>query len=548
MLSAAKIPLFFWAEAIATTCFTQNCSLVIPRHEKTPYHIINGRKPSLKFFHIFGSLCYIVRDGENHDKMKEKGDACIFVGYSTQSKGYKVYNKKTRVIVETIHVNFDELPLMASYHVSYDPALQCPTTALEQVSLSPDPQSQANVPLADETITTSLNELDMFFSPITPVHEEGESSSNYVDPSNIHTFYQRHPFNHHWTRDHPLEQVIGNPSQPVKTRRQLETDGKMCMFALTLWKNKRDEENTIIRNKARLVAKGYNQKEGFDFKESFSPVARLEAVRLFIAYTANKSFPIYQMGVKIAFLNGPLKEEHDMTSCDSIGTPMATKPLDADLIGTPVDQTKYSSMVGALMYLTASRPNIVHETRYCTRYQARPTENHLKEVKRIFRYLKNTIHIGLWYPKDTGFELTTFSDSDHAGCLDTCKSTSDGIQFLGGDKLVSWLSKKQECTSMSIVEAEYVSLSACCTKVLWMKTQLTDYGFHFEKIPMYCDSKAAISISCNPVQHSRMKHIDVISLYQGTALSEDRFKYLVRRLGMRCLTPAELEAVANETA
>nr|GFB95592.1 retrovirus-related Pol polyprotein from transposon TNT 1-94 [Tanacetum cinerariifolium] len=109
------------AEAIATTCFTQNRSLVIPRHEKTPYHIFNDQKPSVKFFHIFGSLCYIVRDGKNLDKMKGKGDACIFVGYSTQSRAYRVFNKRTRVIVETIHVNFDELPQTASDHVSSDP-------------------------------------------------------------------------------------------------------------------------------------------------------------------------------------------------------------------------------------------------------------------------------------------------------------------------------------------------------------------------------------------------------------------------------------------
>nr|GEZ88994.1 retrovirus-related Pol polyprotein from transposon TNT 1-94 [Tanacetum cinerariifolium] len=113
MLSAAKVPLFFWAEAIATACFTQNCSLVIPRHEKTPYHIINDRKSSVKFFHIFGSVCYIVRDGENLDKMKEKGDKCIFMGYSNQSRAYRVFNKRTRVIMESIHVNFDELPQMA---------------------------------------------------------------------------------------------------------------------------------------------------------------------------------------------------------------------------------------------------------------------------------------------------------------------------------------------------------------------------------------------------------------------------------------------------
>ncbi|GJZ96943.1 retrovirus-related pol polyprotein from transposon TNT 1-94, partial [Tanacetum coccineum] len=163
MLSAAKVPLYFWAEAIATTCFTQNHSLVIPQHEKTPYHIINSRKPSVKFFHIFGSLCYIVRDGENLDKMKEKGDACIFVGYSTQSRAYRVYNKRTKVIVKTIHVNFDKLPQMASDHVSSDPVPQCPTTALEHDSLSPGPQSQENVPQATKTVTTP-NELDLLFS------------------------------------------------------------------------------------------------------------------------------------------------------------------------------------------------------------------------------------------------------------------------------------------------------------------------------------------------------------------------------------------------
>ncbi|GKD14669.1 retrovirus-related pol polyprotein from transposon TNT 1-94 [Tanacetum coccineum] len=128
MLSAAKFPLFFWDEAIATACFTQNCSLVIPQHEKTPYHIINARKPSIKFFHIFGSLCYIVTDGEKLDKMKEKGDACIFIGYSTQLKSYRVFNKRTRMIVESIHVNFDELPQMTSVHNSSGLDPQCQMT------------------------------------------------------------------------------------------------------------------------------------------------------------------------------------------------------------------------------------------------------------------------------------------------------------------------------------------------------------------------------------------------------------------------------------
>nr|GFA28396.1 retrovirus-related Pol polyprotein from transposon TNT 1-94 [Tanacetum cinerariifolium] len=143
MLSAAKVPIFFWAEAIATACFTQNRSLVIPRHEKTPYHIINDRKPSVKFFYIFGSVCYIVRDGENLDKMKEKCDECIFVGYSTQSRAYRVYNKRTRVIMESIHVNFDELPHMASVQNSSDPAPTRQKMASAHISSDPGPTRQS---------------------------------------------------------------------------------------------------------------------------------------------------------------------------------------------------------------------------------------------------------------------------------------------------------------------------------------------------------------------------------------------------------------------
>nr|GFB82991.1 hypothetical protein [Tanacetum cinerariifolium] len=361
--------------------------------------------------------------------MKEKGDECIFVGYSNQSRAYRVFNKRTRVIMESIHVNFDELPQMALDQLSSDRAPECQTMALNHDSLSLANKRQANVPQADRTVKMS-NELDLLFSPMfdellngsskvvskssavsavdapnqhqhhttslnihttpdptcqvptlaptvisseninqaemyagndqvaddefinifsTPVQDQRDTSSRHVDSSNMHTFYQRYPSEHRWTKDHPLEQVIGNPSQSVRTRRQLSSDAAMCMFPLTvsrtepknikeamadsawiesmqeelhqfdrldvwklvdrplytkvinlkwLWKNKRDEENTVIRNKSRLVAKGYAQKEGVDFEESFAPVARLEAVRLFIAYAAHKSFTIYQMDVK----------------------------------------------------------------------------------------------------------------------------------------------------------------------------------------------------------------------------------------------------------
>nr|GEU45004.1 retrovirus-related Pol polyprotein from transposon TNT 1-94 [Tanacetum cinerariifolium] len=566
ILSAANVPLFFWAKEIATSCFTQNRSLVIPQHEKTPYHIINDRKPSVKFFHIFSSLCYIVRDGENLDKIKEKD------------------------------------------HVNSDPEPECQGMALEHVSLSPGTQfpphaptvaSNENMNQAEMVEEYAQVENDEFINIFcTPVQDQRETSSRHVDSSNMHTFYQHHPSEHRWTKDHPLEQVIGNPSQSIRTRRQLESDGKMCMFALTmsrtepknikeamadsawiesmqkelhqfdqfdvwelvdrplcknvinmkwLWKNKRDEENTMDVKTAflydSLKEEVYvNQPDGFVDPYHPDKVYRLkkalyglkqaprawydELSNFLVSKGFSKGVQIHQSPRGIFINQAKYAQEilikHGMTSCDSVCTPMATKHLDSDLSGTPIDQTKYRSMVGALMYLTSSRPYIMHATCYCARYQAKPTEKHLTAVKRIFRYLKDIIHMGLWYPKDNGFELTNFSDSDH------------------------------ECTSMSSVKAEYVSLFASCAQVLWMRTQLTDYGFHFGKIPMYCDSKAAIAISCNPVQHSRSKHIDVrydflkekvekgiVELffvrteYQladmfTKALPEERFKYLVR--------------------
>ncbi|GKC21520.1 retrovirus-related pol polyprotein from transposon TNT 1-94 [Tanacetum coccineum] len=286
---------------------------------------------------------------------------------------------------------------------------------------------------------------------------------------------------------------------PVQTRRQLATDPEMCMFALTvsivepknikeamadsawieamqdelhqfdrlkvwelvdkpfgkmiiklkwLWKNKKDEDQTVIRNKARLVAKGYAQEEGIDFEESFAPVARLEAVRIFVAHAAHKSFPIYQMDVKTAFLNGPLKEEVYVAQPEG--------------------------------FIDPDHPEKV--------YLLRKALYGLKQAPRA------------WYDELSNFLMSkgfskAFSDVEHAECIDTRKSTSGGIQFLG-DKLVSKMSKKQYCTTISSTEAQYVALSASCAQVMWMRTQLKVYGFNYNKILLYYVSQSAIAISC----------------------------------------------------
>ena len=170
--------------------------------------------------------------------------------------------------------------------------------------------------------------------------------------------------------------------------------------------------------------------------------------------------------------------------------------------------SSYQGMIGSLLYLTASRPNIMFSTCLCARFQADPKESHLIVVKRIFRYLKGTPNLGIWYPKDTRFNLVGYTDSDFAGCKIDRKSTSRSCQFLGR-RLVSWYSKKQHSISTSTAEAEYIAAGSCCAQILWMRNQLQDYGLMLNKIPILCDNTSDITIYNNHVHHSRMKHIDI---------------------------------------
>nr|GFA40095.1 retrovirus-related Pol polyprotein from transposon TNT 1-94 [Tanacetum cinerariifolium] len=383
-------------------------------------------------------------------KLGAKGDIGFFIGYSADSCAYRIYNQRKKKIMETMNVSFDKLSAMAFEQRSSKPGLQ---------SMTSGHINTARIPTNSSSHATNI--------PIT------SQDVNELNPN---------------AKDHRLEQVIGEPSRPVLTRNQLRSDGDMCMYALTfkrldvwvlvpasdnispltlkwLFKNKHDEEQTVIRNKSHLVVKGYRQEEGIDFEESFAPVSRMEAIRIFLAYATHKSFTVFQINVKTAFLHGSLKEDvyvcqpegfidvdhpshvyklkkalyglkqaprawytqlfsdlmksrfemsimgemrfflglqvnqspcgifinqskyvleilnkYGMESCDHTGTPMEIKDkLDLDQNGTPIDATKYRSMIGALMYLTSSRPDIVHATCLCARYQAKPIEKHLKE-------------------------------------------------------------------------------------------------------------------------------------------------------------------------
>nr|GEU38383.1 hypothetical protein [Tanacetum cinerariifolium] len=238
--------------------------------------------------------------------------------------------------------------------------------------------------------------------------EPTSTASSSKDVSSAKSTYVTQTLHHHrkWSKDHPLDNVIGNPSRLVSTRKQLAINA-LC-----------------------------------------------------------KNMTIYQTDVKTAFLNGELKEEV-MDSFDPVDTLMVDRlKLDEDPLRIPIHQTRFRSMVGSLMYLTASRPNLVFAVCMCARYQASPTKNHLEALKRVFWYLKGTISCRLWYLKDTAMGLTTYVDVDHAA-----------VKTYG--------------------------------EILWMRSQLTDYGFAFNKIPLYCDNRSAITLCCNNVQHSISKHIDI---------------------------------------
>ncbi|KAJ9565617.1 hypothetical protein OSB04_001583 [Centaurea solstitialis] len=810
MLAESQLPQYLWAEAVNTACYTQNRSIIHRRFVQTRYHILFGRIPSVGHFRMFGCKCFVLNETENRGKFGPKSDELVFVGYSKSSIAYRVLNRQTRIVTESINVHFDPITEL-SYDISsssvtnvvvnadstsqrpsgssassnasyldflfqsvYDDFSNTSTsstgTALDLLSLPSSSNSELssstqNEPDLSEAIETQYSDtlpLAMPDSPSTSiqatsdVQEIPSSSSNetpvtipsdipsepsttasvdIIEPTSVN---DQTPLPHtvKWTRSHPIELIIGDPTSTVKTRAATANECNFSVFltdteptrvsdalqdsdwvtamqeelnqfsALKVWrlvkrpldksiidtkwlfKNKKDEHGTIVRNKARLVAKGYRQQEGIDYDQTFAPVARLEAIRMFLAYAAYKDFTVFQMDVKTAFLYGHLKEEvyvsqpegfvdpdhpdyvyvldkalyglkqaprawyeelstyllskgfkkgsvdstlfimkegdhivviqvyvddiifgstskelckkfetimtqefkmsmmgeinfflglqvkqfpdgifinqskyifdllkkYDMSSCNFIGTPMATgNKIGPDHEGKDVDLRTYRGMVGSLMYLTAIRPDIMFATCVCARYQAKPKESHLAAVKRIFRYLKGTPYYGLWYPKGLGFELQAYSDADYGGCNMDRKSTSGHIQLLG-NKLVSWASKKQQCVSTSTTESEYVAAASCCSQVLWMQTQLRDYGFVYKKIPIYCDSKSAIAISANPVQHSKTKHIDIryhflkdnvekenIELYFVNteyqladlftkALDEKRFKFLISRL------------------
>ncbi|GJS82373.1 retrovirus-related pol polyprotein from transposon TNT 1-94 [Tanacetum coccineum] len=518
----------------------------------------------------------------NLGKLQPKVDIGIFIGYAPTKKAFRIYNRRTRQIIETIHVDFDELTAMASEHSSLEPALHemTPTTIIAapepaastgspfSTTVDQDAPSPSNSQTSPETqspiisidVEEENHDLDVahinndpFFGIPIP-ENDSESSSSDVIPTVVHTAAPNSEHVNKWTKDHP------KTTSSVNLKHLL--DAIRMFLAFAAHKNmivyQMDVKTTFLNGMLRKEVY-VSQLDGFvdqdnpnhEFsKGNLDPTLFIrrqgkdillvqiyvddiifasttpELCDQFLKIMCSK-FKMSMMG-KISFFLGlhisqspkgiflnqskyALKslKKYGMESSDPMDTPMVGKSkLDKDPQGKAIDPTHYHGMVGTLMYLTTSRPDLTFDVCMCARYQAKPTEKHLHVIKRIFKYLKGTVNRGLWYPKDSSIALIAYADADHAGCQDTRRSTSGSMQLLG-DRLVSWSSKRQKSVSISSTKVEYIALSGCCAQVLWMRSQLTDYGLRFNKIPMYCDNKSAIALCCNNVRHSRSKHIDI---------------------------------------
>ena len=684
MLDEYKTPRHFWIEAIYTACHIINRVYLHKFFKKTAYELLTDKKPNVSYFKVFGAKCWI-RDPHHNAKFAPKAHEGFMLGYGKDSHTYRVFNNVLHRVVETVDVRFDETNGSQREH-------------LPSVIDEPAPEETIKFKATEDVIPTEESAEEFI-----PEHEERranapeEIAEENGAEENADQIPRRQPTHPRVAKEVQVEKIIDDIEVPVPLTRSkashlsnfcghyafvsiteptkvdeafLEPEWIQAMqeelhqFELNnvwelvkrpdprkhniigtkwIYRNKQDENGLVVRNKARLVAQGYTQVEGIDFDETFAPVARLEAIRILLAYANHHDIILYQMDVKSAFLNGKLEEEvyvaqppgfedpknpdkvfrlnkalyglkqaprawydtlkeflmkkgfkpgsldptlftksydgelfvcqiyvddiifgctdqrysdefaymmseeyqmsmmgelkfflglqirqqrngifisqekylkdvlrkFGMQDCKGVKIPMPTNGhLCTDENGIDFDHKVYRSMIGSLLYLCASRPDIMLSVCMCARFQATPKESHHKAVKHILRYLAHTPTLGLWYPKGSAFDLIGYSDSDYAGDRVDRKSTSGTCHFLGRS-LVCWSSKKQNCVSLSTAEAEYIAAGSCCAQLLWMKQTLKDYGVNVKNVPLFCDNESAIKIAHNPVQHSKTKHIQI---------------------------------------
>ncbi|GJR54889.1 putative ribonuclease H-like domain-containing protein [Tanacetum coccineum] len=548
MLADSKLPTTFWAEAVNTACYVQNRVLVTKPHNKTPYELFLGRKPALGFMRPFGCPVTILNTIDHLGKFDGKADEGFFVGYSINSKAFRVFNSRTRIVEENLHVQFSEnTPNIVRSGPNWIFDIDALTKSMnyKPVVVGNQFNGNAGTKACDDTGKARMetSSPDAGFKPSGDdekkvTEEPGKEGGNSINDVGIKTSIE--------LPDDPnmieLEDIVYSDDdedvEPKKVIHALKDPSWIEAMKEELLQFKLQELWTLMDVKSAFLS-GKIEEEvyvcqplGFEDPDFPDRVYKVEKALYGLHQAPNyikflgalyvyvddiifgstkkslctefekmmhKKFQMSYMGELTLFLGLQVKQKEDgifisqdkymieilnkfgFTDVKTASTPMKTqKPLLKDEDGEEVDVYLYRSMIGSLIYLTSSRPDIMFTVCACARYQVNPKVSHLHVVKRIFRYLKGQPKLGLWYLKDSPFDLVAYIDSDYARASLDRKSTTGGCQFLRC-RLISWKCKKPTVVANSTTEAEYVAASRCCGQVLWIQNQMLDYGYSNEK-------------------------------------------------------------------
>ena len=686
MLKAQALPDPFWAEAVNTAVYILNRSYTKALQGKTPQEAYSGKKPSVLHFRTFGCTCYAHVPDVSRKKLDAKSKKCIFLGYSEESKAYRLYDPEARKILTSRDVVFDEeRPQLAANNdsrvissaeeVFHPIPTHCPEKEAEP--------SDGNGSLVQHVPVSHVKKIpkwaQQLFNDRTPEVEFPETSIDGLRRSR--RIQEQGRTSDHIVNMALMVDIIGSVSEPTSVEEAMSDpkwkeamiseydsilkndtwelverpEKKKVIGTKWVWKVKYKADGSLEKFKARLVAQGYSQIEGFDVQETFAPTARMTTIRMVIALAASRGWPIYQMDVKSAFLNGHLKEEVyvtqppgfempnsenkvcklkkalyglkqaprawnkridsflgsiDFKQCasdasmyvkmkdgkqviiiiyvddlvltgdheecigqtqeclktefemtdlgilhyflgievwqTSVGIFMSQRKYATEILktfgmmdskskSTPmesncklsqedpspmVDIRKYRQLVGSLIFLCNTRPDICFAVGVVSRFSNKPKETHWKAALRVLKYIVGTLNYGIFY-KPTIDELSGYCDSDWAGDSDSRKSVS-GYCFSIGSGAVSWTSKKQPTVALSSTEAEYKAACIAACEVVWLRRILMDVAVPIRTATVLrCDNQSCMAIAKNPVFHARTKHIEIQYHYVRELINDE---------------------------
>ncbi|TYK10332.1 Retrovirus-related Pol polyprotein from transposon TNT 1-94 [Cucumis melo var. makuwa] len=610
LLLSASCPEKFWGEAALTSVYTINHLPSSVLQNISPFERLYGTPPNYSNLKVFDCACFVLLHPHEHTKLKPRARLCCFLGYGTEHKGFRCWDPLFNRLRISRHVTFWEHTMfsrLSSFHASFfSPQSFFIDTSIDLFPLS---ESTSNNELAQSASTSATSDQSSISdgNPDPPPDIPPRRSTRVREPpihlQDYHCFSTIvsliEPTSYQEASTDPLWQKAMNDE--LQALEKMHTwdyvdlpPGKRPIGCKWIYKIKTHSDGTIERYKARLVAKGYSQEYGIDYEETFAHVARMTSVRCLLGVAAAKQWPLLQMDVKNAFLNGTPSEEVYMKPPPGTSSPphkgivllllyvddmiitgndpqaisdlqhylgqhfemedlgslnyflglevsrrsdgyllsqakyasdllarsgitdsnTASTPLDPNVHLTPYDGVPlenvslYRQLVGSLIYLTVTHPDIAYVVHIVSQFMAAPRTIHFTVVLRILRYVKGTLGHGLQFSSQSSLVLSGYFDADWAGDPTDRRSTT-GYCFYLGDSLISWRSKKQSVVSRSSTESEYRALADATTELLWLRWLLADMGVPQQgPTLLHCDNRSAIQIAHNDVFHERTKHIE----------------------------------------